>query len=515
MAKHHHYGHICEVCRPQRAAHPISILGGPQNGPTLGRRSFFKLAGAGVTGAFMSPLFKTEAKAAADLHLKSTARNCIFILLTGAPSSVDTFDLKVGTWTPSDFNPTTYNGISFPQGLMPKLAEKLPTKLAIVRNLTAPALVHPLQQTWAQIARSPSSALGKIAPNMGSVVSMEFEPQRKSNQKLPVFVSLNTGGSVVGAGYFNGLHSPFDITAAATGLGNLSNADGQTAFEARYNILKTIDAKYRSNSPLGDDVSTMGSFYDRSKDMMYNPEVDAVFKFTADEQQRYGGYTFNGTTATNNAFGNSLIVARNLIKSNQGTRYVQVNFGSWDHHDDIYDKTDIGRLYGMSLRFDLGLSALLDDLAASPGINGGTLLDETLVVAMGEFGRTVSSPTTQNGRDHFYQHFAVFAGGGVQGGKVIGTTTATGGSVLEPEWSQNRPAQYEDIAATIYSALGINYLTVRNDDPFGRGFEYVPFANEGAWYPILELFPTDRVSSSDGSRSNATGRRGDSGRTRQ
>ncbi len=225
MANHHQYGHLCDVCRPERAAHPISILGGSQHGPTLGRRSFFKLAGAGVTGCFLTPLLQPEAQAAVPLHLKSTARNVIFILLTGAPSSVDTFDLKVGTWTPSNFNPTTYNGISFPQGLMPKLAEKLTTRLSIVRNLTAPALVHPLQQTWAQIARSPSSALGKIAPNMGSVVSMEFEPQRKSNQKLPVFASLNTGGSVVGAGYFNGLHSPFDVTAAPTGLGNLSNAE--------------------------------------------------------------------------------------------------------------------------------------------------------------------------------------------------------------------------------------------------------------------------------------------------
>jgi hypothetical protein len=64
--------------------------------------------------------------------------------------------------------------------------------------------------------------------------------------------------------------------------------------------------------------------------------------------------------------------------------------------------------------------------------------------------------------------------------------------VQTPGWSQNRPTQYEDIAATIYSALGINYMTVRNDDPFGRGFEYVPFAKEGVWYPITELFPANR-----------------------
>src|SRR5262249_41926565 len=158
----------------------------PLTGPTLGRRNFFKIAGAGVTGYFLSPLLKTESLAASmsapmlDAHLVGKARNCIFILLAGAPSNTDTFDLKVGAWTPADFNPTTYNGVVFPQGLMPNLANQL-NRLAIVRNLRAPALVHPLQQTWAQIARSPSSALGKIAPNFGSVISLEFEPQRKAN----------------------------------------------------------------------------------------------------------------------------------------------------------------------------------------------------------------------------------------------------------------------------------------------------------------------------------------------
>jgi hypothetical protein len=478
MTNHHQYGHKCEVCAPERG------LNSPLTGPTLGRRSFFKLAGAGITGGFLAPSLTSKVVAAStvDLHLKNTARNCIFILLTGAPSHVDTFDLKVGTWTPSDFNPTTYNGVLFPQGLMPKLAEMLNTRLAIVRNLVAPALVHPLQQTWSQIARSPSSALGKIAPNMGSVVALEFEAQRKAGQVLPGFVSLNTGGSVVGAGYLDGLYTPFDVTAAAAGLGNLANSDGQTKFDYRYAALQAIDNSLRNNSPLGSDVTSMGAFYNNAKAMMYNPAVDEAFKFTTDDQTRYG----------NSGFGNSCLVARNLVKANLGTRYIQINYGSWDHHDDIYDKADPSRLHGMCAGLDAGLANLLNDLAAQPGTRGGSLLDETLIVAMGEFGRTVGQPTGQAGRDHYFQQFAVMAGGGVIGGKIIGETDATGGAVQTPGWSQNRPTQYEDIAATIYSALGINYMTVRNDDPFGRGFEYVPFAKEGVWYPITELFPANR-----------------------
>lgn len=485
--------------QPKRGPRPHNTAA---NGPVVGRRDFFKLAGTGVAGFCLSPMLKNDAFAAQSTSAKLTgkARNCIFILLTGAPSHVDTFDLKVGSWTPADFNPTSYNGVLFPQGLMPKLAEQM-NRLALVRSLRAPALVHPLQQTWVQIARSPSSALGKVAPNLGSVVALEFEPQRKAHQKLPVFVSLNTGQNIVGPGYFSGLYAPFDLQPAPTGITSLSHSDGQARFEARYSVLQSIDSRLRTNSPLGDDATTMGGFYDRGKGMMYDPAVDAVFKFSTDEQTRYG----------NNAFGNSCIVARNLVKADQGTRYVQINFGNWDHHQDIYAKAatpnqNVPGIYQMTQELDDGLAALLTDLAAQPGVNGGTLLDETLIVAMGEFGRTVGAPTNQDGRDHYFQHFAVMAGGGVLGGRVIGQTTADGGNIIEPGWSQGRAVAYEDIAATIYSALGIDYTTIRRDDPFGRGFEYVPFASEGAWYPLLELFNRD-IKTRPGNGGRDTGRR--------
>lgn len=472
-----YYRELNEVKAPRGITSPLT-------GPALGRREFFKLTGAGISGMFLSSALRTDAAAATAVGptLVSKARNCIFILLTGAPSHADTFDFKSGSWTPTDFNPTSYNGVMFPQGLMPKLAEQL-NKFAIVRSMRAPALVHPLQQTWAQIARSPSSALGKVAPNLGSVVASEFESKRTANQKLPGFISLNTGGNVVGSGYFNGLYSPFDVTAAPAGLGSLANPDGQAKFEARYEALKALDSKLRTNSLIGDDATTMGSFYDRGKAMMYDPAVDAVFKFTTDEQQRYG----------NNAFGNSCIVARNAVKADQGARFIQIQMGGWDHHQDIYAKSEtpnqtVPGLYNQCTMLDNGISNLLIDLAAAPGVNGGTLLDETLVVWMGEFGRTVGPLTNQDGRDHYFQHFACFAGGGVIGGRIIGQTNETAGFTIDPGWSANRPAQYEDVAATVYSALGIDYTTTLNNDPFGRGFEYVPFAKEGYWQPINELF---------------------------
>ena len=111
-----------------------------------------------------------------------------------------------------------------------------------------------------------------------------------------------------------------------------------------------------------------------------------------------------------------------------------------------------------------------------------------LIVVKGEFGRTIGNITGQNGRDHYFVHSALVAGGGIRGGNVLGKTTADGAFVEVPGWSEDRPVYAEDIAATIYSALGINYTTVRHDDPLGRGFEYIPTTSGYVGKPIVELF---------------------------
>ena len=131
---------------------------------------------------------------------------------------------------------------------------------------------------------------------------------------------------------------------------------------------------------------------------------------------------------------------------------------------------------------DDGLGALLADLKASGQ------LQETLIVVMGEFGRTTGPLTSAAGRDHFLQQFVLFAGGGVKGGRALGSTDATGSNTSEFGWSAARDVRPEDVEATIYSALGINWTNIRYDDPFGRGFEYVPFANDGLYKPIDELW---------------------------
>jgi uncharacterized protein (DUF1501 family) len=101
----------------------------------------------------------------------------------------------------------------------------------------------------------------------------------------------------------------------------------------------------------------------------------------------------------------------------------------------------------------------------------------------------VGALNTQSGRDHYLQQTVVFAGGGVRGGRIIGATDQAGAFTIEAGWERNRLVRPEDVAATIYSALGIDWTTVRYDDPFRRGFEYVPFSNVFEEYgPINEVF---------------------------
>ncbi len=138
---------------------------------------------------------------------QGTAKQVIFVFLKGAASQPDTFDFKMTPDTPSDFAPETINGIQFPVGLLPNLAQCL-DKMAIIRSGFAWALAHGLAQTWLQIGRNPVSATGGVAPHVGSVVGLEKDPERRPDQILPTFIALNAANAP-GAGYFPVSFGPF------------------------------------------------------------------------------------------------------------------------------------------------------------------------------------------------------------------------------------------------------------------------------------------------------------------
>jgi Protein of unknown function (DUF1501) len=442
--------------------------------PHFTRRQLFQIFGAGVTASCMIGK-PAPAGVIVDQRPVTTwnkAKNVIFILMAGAPSHIDTFDFKpVAGVTPANFNPATIGGVLWPAGLMPKLADQLPN-MAIVRSVRAWATGHSISQHWVQIGRNPSGALGDIAPNIGSVVAIEKYPERQSTQVLPTFIALNSGAAV-GAGYLAATYDPMKLSPSAAGIPDTTNVDGEARMDGRYQLLHKLDDPLRIGSPYGKALEDFGDFDEAAKALMYNRDVSRAFNYAAADSTRYGS----------TSFGNACLLANKIIGANLGTRFVQITLGGWDMHSNIYGTNGRGGLYTLGKTFDDGVSAMLADLKASGQ------LDQTLVVMMGEFGRTVGKLTGTAGRDHFAQQFAVFAGAGVAGARVIGSTDAQGLATVDPGWSRGRDVKPEDIEATIYSALGINWTSVRYDDPFGRGFEYVPFANrEDLYGPIEELW---------------------------
>jgi hypothetical protein len=338
------------------------------------------------------------------------------------------------------------------------------------------ALVHTLAQTWVQVARNPGGATGSIAPHIGAVVALEKQRSRRPNEILPAFVSLNQ--IMASSGYLPSRYAPFAVEPSPNGLTVLTHPDGAARLNERWTLLKQIDGNRAAGADFGKRAADMSGFYDQGKVLIDSPGINKLFSFTPDEHARYGS----------TGFGDSLVIARNLIGSARGTRFVQATLSGWDHHGNIYSKSG-NSLFSQAAQFDPAFGALLTDLAGTPGAEGGkTLLDETLVVVLGEFGRTVGALNGQGGRDHFLRMSIVFAGGGVRGGQIIGATDDSGANAKEFGWSANRDVRPEDVTSTIYSALGIDYTTVRHDDPLNRGFEYVPFAKDGTYQPIHELF---------------------------
>jgi hypothetical protein len=349
---------------------------------------------------------------------------------------------------------------------MPTLAEHI-GDIALVRSARSWAAVHAFAQAWIQIGRNPVSGLARIAPHIGSVVSLELGKPKQ--QLLPSFLSLNvTTGP--GPGYLPPEHSAFYITGFnGAGLPNSSHRDGQATFNRRSALIDELDQEQRISDPRGASYVEMASFNESAKRLMYNDSVNRTFTYDTATRNRYG----------NTAFGNACIVARNLVRSNLGTRFIQITLGGWDNHVNIYQRN--ANLELATRQLDLGVGNLMADLQ-------GPDLDQTLIVVMGEFGRTVSNLNTTAGRDHYLQQSILFAGARVKGGRAIGQTDETASSIVDPGWSRQREIRAEDVEATIYSALGIDYTTVRRDDPLGRGFEYVPFSDRDLYGPVTELW---------------------------
>jgi uncharacterized protein (DUF1501 family) len=237
--------------------------------------------------------------------------------------------------------------------------------------------------------------------------------------------------------------------------------------------MQALDADFRRN-PYNQAMADYADFYGLAKGMMYEPAIDAIFKFTTDDHGRYGG----------SSFGDALCMARNAVRAKNGVIFTYLTHNGWDNHANLFDRGgNVLNHYRLTNEIDVAIYNLIQDLRASGD------LSSTLIVIMSEFGRTPGPLNTRGGRDHYKDIMsAVLIGGGVRGGRTIGTTDAQSAAVTDPGWSANRVMQVEDVVATIYSALGVDWTKSISDTPSGRRFYYVEGAPQGLYQPIDEVF---------------------------
>lgn len=430
------------------------------------RRFLFGSMGALSAGLLSAP----RDLAAATVIPRKSATACIFINLNGAPSHIDTFDPKDGPWNPRDADIRQYaGGITLSRRFFPTLSG-LTNDLCLLRSVSSWEAAHTRGQFYMQTAHSFNPAFAPVLPHIGAVVGFEMG----AKGPLPPYLSLAPPGDEQRQGFLPGYTAPFSFVPGPSGLGNLRHDfyGGDTIFNNGYSLLNSLDAPLRAN-PWSDEVSAYAAIVTQARGLVYNDAVSRVFQFTADEDARYGGTDF----------ARSLLVARNAVRAKLGTVFINATQVGWDNHAQQFDPKNGANIYTLTNELDRALGSLIADLKTSGD------LSRTLIVALGEFGRTPGLLNDRDGRDHYMPVMsALMAGGGVRGGHVIGTTNSTASDIIDPGWSANRAIFIEDIVCTIYSALGVDWTKTIDHTSLGRNYIYVVGAPEGQFQPINEVF---------------------------
>jgi hypothetical protein len=280
-------------------------------------------------------------------------------------------------------------------------------------------------------------ARGTVSPSYGSVVFREWGYQGS----LPPYVAVPNGHRYAQAGFMGGTYKPFAIGSDPNSSGfqvrSLRLPTGVTVdrLNNRRKWLEGLDSlKQRLDGDA--ELEVLDGFYRRSYDMIAAPEASKAFQLDTEDdklRERYG----------RNTLGQSCLLARRLVEA--GVSFVHVDRGGWDTHSRNFETLQNTRLPEL----DQAFAALLEDL------HQRGMLDSTIVLCMGEFGRTPTidyAPRWQGGRHHYSKVFsAVIGGGGIAGGHVVGKSTDKGEEV------KDRPVLPWDVGATMFTLLGIPY----------------------------------------------------------
>lgn len=421
---------------------------------SLTRRLFLKSSLA--TGAsIMFPNILHAGEFKQTVSTKS-AQSVILLWLDGAPSQIDTFDPKPGRKNGGEFKAidTSIKGIQFGEHL-PRLAS-LADQMSIIRTVNSKEANHD-RGSYLLHTGYPQQA-GLVHPSTGSLIS--FESKVKS--ELPDYVNIgnlfSSNAIGRGPGFLSQKFSPFVITDAINPSAALSVLNTHTRDITA--ISRKLDEQFEYEHA-SNNVLKRGLFYQQSQ-ILKGSKFEEALKISNEPEELIKSYIGNNL-GSDSGFGLGCLAARRLVQS--GVRFVEVGLGGWDTHQDNFSKTK-----SLCNILDPAFSSLIKDLKS----NG--LFDSTLIVCMGEFGRTPII-NSANGRDHWSKNFsAVIAGGPISKGQVIGETDIDGMEIISD------PISVPDLIATIYYAMGINPAKKYERDDT----RLVKYTNDGV--PIKSLF---------------------------
>jgi hypothetical protein len=406
----------------------------------VSRRDFLKIGTLGLTGLTLPEFLQARAAAAAPRPEKAKA--VILLWMGGGPSHIDTFDPKPDApvdWR-GEFGAISCKGADFQVSEhLPKLAE-MGDKFSILRSVTHPEGAHERGTTY--MLTGYRQIPGFEYPGFGSVVAKEKGWQKN----LPPYVAIPGVIGDAGPGYLGAEGSPFG--AGDPGASNYQVRDvllpqgvDEGRLGRRREFLQAADTLVRTGKA-DDPVTGVDRFYSKAYELITSPETRKAFDLKQEPDALRSKYGRNG-------LGQGCLLARRLIES--GVRFVTISRGGWDNHGGIF-----GALRNQRLpELDTAMSALLQDLSDRG------MLDSTMVVWMGEFGRTPKVNMT-GGRDHWPKVASVvMAGGGLKGGVVVGRTND------KAEEPAERPLRPEDVAFTMFESLGIDPARIYHT-PQGR-----------------------------------------------
>ncbi len=404
------------------------------------RRDFLKCISAGAAAA-SGALCWQDVMAESAPELRKQGMACILLWMQGGPSQFETFSPKPGHANGGETKAikTNVTGVEISENL-PKMA-KVMDQVCLIRSMNSKEGAHPRATFLMHTGYLPTASVKY--PTLGSIVAHENGDPAFD---LPNFVRIGAGRFTDSAGLLGVDYDPFLMQAQDVGRmpQNTTLATGPDRYSRRLKLLGNLESDYAAHGGK-QEVADHQKVYAKASKMVTSPKMSA-FDLAKEPQKAHDLYG-------SSQFGKGCLLARRLVET--GVTFVEVSAGNWDTHLDNFAKSK--ELCG---DIDQPYAALLTDLAQRG------MLDKTLVIWAGEFGRTPKI-NPRGGRDHFPRAFNIcLAGGGVHGGQVIGKTDAGGEAVTD------RPIGVTDLLQTVCHSLKIN-ASKENMSSIGRPIKIV------------------------------------------